>query len=289
MSDKSIEVNLQNALSKIHGQSYYERFAEINRVETRVNRKHANIVNLKNVNEPVTLIPIADIHLGSKNCNVEKLKKALSLVYDMPNCYTILLGDQTETATKTSIGLGIYDEEFGLKNQLKEVYMLMKPLAEQGKILGSLTGNHEMRLAYFAEVNPMELLAEKLEIDYFGYQGYISIHLGNQIYHIFAHHGVGAASTQAGKLNAMRKLNLVAEADLYLSGHSHARLYDYHIIHRINDETGLVEPRKRHYAICGSFLEYWGGYGEMKLLQPASTGVLAFVFHPDRHEIEVIV
>jgi UDP-2,3-diacylglucosamine pyrophosphatase LpxH len=287
--EERIEERLGTALGKLEDKSYAKRFAEINKMDMNFMKKKAKIVDLKDCKEPITIIPISDIHLGSKDCNIAKLEKALSLIYEMPNCYTILLRDHTETATKTSVGLGVYDEEFGLKEQMKLVYKLMKPLAEKGKILGSLTGNHEMRIAYHAEVNPTELLAERLGIDYFDYQGYISIHLGNQIYHIFAHHGAGAGCSPAGKLNAMRALNKIAQADIYLSGHTHGRMYDHDVLMKINDTTGNVEPTIRYYVVCGSFLEYWGGYAEMKMLTPSTTGVVALTLNPEEKNISVIL
>jgi hypothetical protein len=170
----------------------------------------------------------------------------------------------------------VYEEEFDFSEQLKRLFKMLKPLADNKKILGMITGNHEMRVAYSTSLNPVELIADELGVPYFGYQGYVTVKVGSQIYHLFLHHGAGGGCSPAGKLNAMRALNKVAIADVYLSGHTHGKLYDNDVLMSINDATGKVEPYIRHYIACGSFLEYWGGYAEMKLLSPSMTGACSF-------------
>lgn len=280
---------LKNTISSMEG--FKREFTTINKPGQFKSFKEVCIyppIEEDSIDSPVILVPLSDLHLGSKQCNTELIGQMIDLIMNTPNCYTVLLGDQSETATKQSIGLSVYDEAFDLKEQMRALYKMFLPLAREGKILGMLTGNHEMRVAYSTSLNPTELLAERLNVPYFAYSAYILLRVGDQAYKIFAHHGVGGGSTPSGKLNAMRKLNTVADADLYLSGHTHGKMYDNDIIMSINSETGIVEPRVRHYAVCGSFLEYWGGYAEMKCLPPADIGSLAFEFNPERKSIEVI-
>lgn len=286
-----VNKNIQSAIEKIDP-SFIDTptaktFRIINRPENTIIRKRVIVRNLGN--EPVIIIPLADIHLGNKGCNLEKLEQIVKLINETPNCYTILLGDLTETATKTSIGLGIFDEDFHIDVQLASVKKILKPLAEQGKILGALIGNHEMRLAYTVNLNPTYMICESLDIPYFGYQGYLSLAVGNQTYRILATHGKGNASTPQGKIAAVRKLVNIADADIYLMGHIHGRMYDNDIIHEMDEQSGTVVPRIRHYVVCGSFLEYWGTYAEMKLLSPAITGSVMLVLDPDIKDVRIIL
>lgn len=286
-----VNKNIQSAIEKIDP-SFIDTptaktFRIINRPENTIIRKRVIVRNLGN--EPVIIIPLADIHLGNKGCNLEKLEQIVKLINETPNCYTILLGDLTETATKTSIGLGIFDEDFHIDVQLASVKKILKPLAEQGKILGALIGNHEMRLAYTVNLNPTYMICESLDIPYLGYQGYLSLAVGNQTYRILATHGTGNASTPQGKIAAVRKLVNIADADIYLMGHVHGRMYDNDIIHEMDEQSGTVVPRIRHYVVCGSFLEYWGTYAEMKLLSPAITGSVMLVLDPDIKDVRIIL
>lgn len=288
---KIVNDNIESAVNKIDPQvidvSLGERLREINRVEnTHVSKR----VIVKDFGDrPITIIPISDIHLGNKGCNIDKFEQVLQLINETPDCYTILMGDQAETATKTSVGLGVYEEDFDIADQIRLLKIALAPLARQGKILGVLTGNHEMRISYAVKLNPAEMICEKLEIPYLGYQGYLSLKVGTQTYHIFASHGSSFGSSPTGKISAARQLNKVANADIYLSGHTHAKLYDQDVIFEINDETAMVEPVVRHYVACGSFMEYWGTYPEMKLLSPSMTGSVMIKLSPSAKDVQIIL
>jgi len=288
-----ISKKIETAVNKVNpillvdeGANLFDKFRAINRTEANITK---TVLVRKLGDKPITIIPISDIHLGNKGCNIDKFEQVLKFISDTPDCYTILLGDQTETATKTSVGLGLYEEDFDIKDQMKLLGKALVPLAKQGKILGMLTGNHEMRISYAVKLNPAEIIADELGVPYFGYQGYLSLQVGTQKYHIFAHHGVSNGTSPTGKITAIRQLNKVAQADIYLSGHTHAKLYDQDIIYTINDEKAIVEPTVRHYVACGSFVEYWGTYPEMKLLSPASTGSIMIKLNPTVKDVQIIL
>lgn len=238
---------------------------------------------------PITIVPISDVHLGSNQFNLRKFQETIDYILETPSCFTILLGDQAETATKSSVGLGVFEENMHIAEQIAMLYRMLKPLADAGKIIGVLTGNHEMRVACLTSLNPAELVADQLGVPYLGYQGYISLRVGEQTYGIVAFHGAGGGATPAGKLNAMRKMNRVALADLYISGHTHAKLTDHDILMEMNHETLMVERKKIHYAVCGSFLEYWNGYPEMKGLPAVETGCIEIKFEADEKYIKVTI
>lgn len=238
--------------------------------------------------KPIYIIPISDVHFGAFECNSHKLKAVIDLIQNTPNCYTILLGDLAETATKESVGMAMFGEDEHLPDQIKLLCNALKPLADQGKILGMLTGNHEMRVAQLIGINPMELVADKIGAPYLGFQGYIMVQVGTQKYKIMCHHGVGGGASMAGKVKSVERLASVAEADIHIAGHTHGLHYHYDHIMTFSDD-GQIVPRKRHYVVAGSFLEYWGGYAEMKLLQPSATGVAVIELLPDRKEVRVTI
>lgn len=291
----SIEQRLDQVLKKFGDVAanqvlYEKKFTEINRVSNTITEKEVAIFPSEGrFAEDITIIPISDIHLGCRGCNIRKLEQTIELISETPNCYTVLLGDASETATKTSVGMGVYDEEFDLRQQIRYLKKLMKPMAAGGKILGAVTGNHEMRVAYATSINPMEMLCENLDVPYFGFQGYLALKVGGNNYHILMHHGVGGGCTPAGKLNAMRKLNQVALVDLYMTGHTHGRAYDNDVLWRIDEESGIVVPFVRHYIVAGSYMEYWDGYAEMKALPPSMTGSVSIKLSAENRHINVFL
>jgi predicted phosphodiesterase len=270
-----VDANLKKAVDNIDPEivkaSFEDKVREINDINGSHVSKRATILTLED--RPIKIVPLSYIHLGSKACNIEKLEMVLRLIDETPDCYTILLGDQMETATKTSVGLAMFEEDFDLGDQMKVLKNILQPLADKGKIIGALTGNHEMRVSYSVKFNPVEIICEKLDIPYFGYQGYIVLKVGNQSYHVIVHHGSSSGSTPAAKIMAARQMTRVADADLYLSGHTHGKLHDADEFFRINEQTGFVEPYLKHYVVCGSYLEYWNSYPEMKGLAPSMTGI----------------
>lgn len=235
------------------------------------------------------IVPITDVHLGNRQTNVEYFKAFVKYILETPNCYTILNGDLAETATKISVGKGHFEESINLPEQLEGLKQILMPLAKAGKILGIGPGNHEERVANMIGINPMSMLAEKLDVPYFGYQGFFFFNLGEQSYSMVVHHGAGGGGSTGAKANASERMNKVcANADVYFSGHTHAKMYHPDKIF-IFDEKGSLVPKIRHYIVGGSFVEYFGGYPEMKALSPSITGLTRIEFRPEAKDVRVTV
>lgn len=235
----------------------------------------------------VTIVPISDAHLGHKNCKVDQLAQYFKMIDSVEDCYTVLLGDQAETATKTSVGLGMFEEKMHLPDQLEKLAEILHPLAQKGKVLGMIPGNHEFRIHKELGINPMEQLADMLDIDYMGHQGFLDLRVNGIPYQVMVFHGVGGGGSTGGKLNGLERLGNIAIADLYLAGHTHIRSYHDDCIYEIKD--GELVARKRYYVTCGSFLDYWNGYPEMKGLRPVNTGSVGVELRGDVKGIQVTI
>lgn len=235
------------------------------------------------------IVPITDVHLGSKHCNVQYFKAFIDYIMQVPNCVTILNGDLAETATKESVGAAMFEEEANIPEQLAVLHELLKPLADAGKILGMGPGNHEQRVENMIGINPMQILAEKLGVPYFGHQGFFNIVVNGISYKCTFHHGAGGGATPASKSAAAEKMNKVVMADLYFSGHTHGRQYHKDVIYTFDENSEELVPVIRTYVVGGSFLEYWGGYSEMKALAPSITGAVRIELRPDTKDIRVFI
>lgn len=236
----------------------------------------------------VIIVPINDLHLGHKECNIDLFRGYLDYIMETPNAVTILNGDLAETATKVSVGKGMFEESMNFPEQIKMLVELLTPLAEAGKILGCGPGNHEERIANMIGINPMEMLAEKLDVPYFGYQGYFRMTVGDQVYKVVAFHGSGGGSSSGAKTNSAEKMNkVIANADLYLSGHTHGRQSHSDLIFVMDETTETLVAQKRTYVVGGSFIDYWESYPEMKALPPALTGLVRIELRPEAKEIRV--
>lgn len=165
------------------------------------------------------------------------------------------------------------EQKFHAGEQRKWLIKKLRPLAEAGKIICGVVGNHEMRARKFYGDEPLMAVCDALEIDYCGYSAYIFIKVGNITYTICTSHGSGSGGTLGGKVNASTKASKVMLADLYLSGHSHTRSVAEDCIYLPNSQGELVRHR-RVYVVCGSTINYFDGYAEQMMLAPSHTGLV---------------
>lgn len=249
--------------------------------------KRIHVIEFEPVSDRIQIVPISDIHLGSINSNIPKLRDFINYVENTTDTYTVLTGDLGENATKSSIGLGVYEQRYDPETQIEVLEEELAPLAAKDKILGIQPGNHEQRINKKVSIDPMKILARNLDVTYLGYQGYFKWVVGGQIYHAMTYHGKSGAQTHGGKINAAHKLNRVANVDVYISGHTHILDESHDILVEIDDNTNELKYRKRYYVIAGSFLSYWGGYAEMKAYPIADQGAMRIDLYKDKHKIKI--
>lgn len=235
------------------------------------------------------LIPLGDWHNGLRSHNEPKLRRFLDFIAERPNHYTILIGDQLESATRVSVGRGIFEESYHYPDQKKRVVQLLRPLAEQGKILGIHGGNHEERIAIMTGADPAEEIADSLDVPFMGFQGYTAIHVGEQVYEMMSMHGRGNGTTKGGQVNAAERGNKTTLAELYLSGHTHSKHFTEDAYNVFDHRTGTIRTIRRCYVACGSFVEYWGSYAEYSAYQMQPTGAPRIELRADRHDFNVIL
>jgi hypothetical protein len=113
-------------------------------------------------NNSLVLCPIGDEHIGSKYFNEDALKKNIDWCLE-EGAYVILMGDELETATKTSVGAGVFEQSEIVEGQLEKTVKLYKPLADEKRILGNLVGNHEMRVFNHSGANLSKILSQLLD------------------------------------------------------------------------------------------------------------------------------
>lgn len=108
-----------------------------------VKEKLGRKVNLHKFDlEKQIIVLMGDEHIGSKFYNEYEHLKNVEWCYNN-NIPIILMGDEMETATKTSIGAGVFEQDDIVQEQLEKVVRIYKPLAKEGLILGNHIGNHE--------------------------------------------------------------------------------------------------------------------------------------------------
>lgn len=231
------------------------------------------------------VVPITDTHVGSLSFMHKKMKAYLDWIVATPGVYAVGLGDLAENATKTSVGLGMFEEEYHLEKQMEVITELLAPVAKAGKLLGLHRGNHEYRTAIATGLDPIKIVCKELDVPYLKDNAYHIWTVGDQEYRVVTAHGRSGSRTPGGKLNAIMRMRDVADADVYLMGHMHDRLY-YEDAPYTFDREGAGQ-RLRKYCVCGSLLSYFQTYAEMSIFSPVRQAWVLLDFHKQRKDVRI--
>jgi len=237
---------------------------------------------LKTDEKEIFLVPMGDMHIGHENFMKKRFERDIQWCINNHNVYVLGMGDYMEASTRDSFGL--FDQTEFINKQYETVFNYFKPLAENGRLLGLLMGNHEYRLIKNSGFDITKRLAKDLGVEYFKHAAYFQLKVNDMEYIIFAQHGYTGARTDGAKLNSLIKLQNQAIADIYMLGHSHDVLVKPKPIYRLNGEIGLHE---RFFVMSGSYLEHWGSYGQMKGYDPALIGSPRIKLHTEMYDISV--
>lgn len=102
----------------------------------------------------INIYGIGDKHIGSKECDIKRLKKQVSTILDDEYGYCVICGDLINNGLKNS-KTNTYQEVIQPAMQKELMYEIYKPLADNGKILAGVPGNHCERTVKEAGTNPM--------------------------------------------------------------------------------------------------------------------------------------
>jgi predicted phosphodiesterase len=238
----------------------------------------------------IRIVPIGDIHYGTKNCEVEKLKKLIEWVKNQKDTYVILMGDLCDY-------INLNDKRFDFSNldpaiagriddltrvQADEVIKMLKPISH--KILGSIEGNHEQVIHQRYHDNIQAYVCQKLKIKDLGATCFIKLHFtrrGSQERRrvtIYATHGHGSGRMIGGKVNNLVRLAMGIEADVYLMGHVHDLFGTSTIVISPAHTGEHIIQKKRVFGYTGTFYQSYkkdtDSYSERKGYAPNKVGVL---------------
>ena len=222
------------------------------------------------------LVCLSDSHIGDPFANEQAIMEQIRYIAETDNCYCILNGDLINNATKNSPSV-VYTETLSPMEQLVKVAMMLKPIAP--KVFAITQGNHERRTARDSGIDIARLIARELGLEerYSEGMAYIFLRFGDvgsrkhnkkQRYTILVTHGSGGGRTIGGKANRLSDLVSIADADLYLYGHTHQNMAFKEGFMRVDSCNDLVTRVDRLFVNAGAFLD-WGGYAEQAQYHPS--------------------
>ena len=218
------------------------------------------------------------MHFGDPLFSLKHAERHRDYLLNTPNAYTILCGDLCNTAIKSSKS-DVYKEINTPDDQWRWIANFFQPVADKGKILGMVTGNHERRIPTESGIDISRLIADKLHVPYRPEGMLIKISFGDgnnrmrgspYSYFIYFTHGYSGARTASAKaIKAERVANFI-HADCVILSHDHTS-NAAPIVYLLPDNrthlnangwtTGKIKAIRKLLVKSNAYIKF-GGYGE---------------------------
>lgn len=259
-----------------------------------------------NYGETINLVPIGDTHLGDINCDVKALKEQINWVLKKKNTYTILMGDLCNSIVASDSKR--YDPDTidpkynSLEKEFNGIIDLFQPLADKGKILASISGNHEGEIYKRHHFNISRQICKSLKVPYAGSAAFIKLKMlrneksGNKkntsSVTIFATHGYGGGRSMGAKVNKLGDLMSFLDFDIGLMGHNHTLQTSVHTKLAMSGAGKLIK-RKVLLANTGTFLHGWSDkvatYAERNCYPTEKIGVIKVIIDPETKDLHASI
>ena len=168
--------------------------------------------------EHLNIYPIGDVHIGSKEFDLELFKKWIETVKNDPNGVVVIIGDMMNMGLRNSKS-NVYEEQLSPMEQKELCYELLSPIAD--RIIGGCSGNHEYRAVKEVGCNPLYDVFCRMRIEdrYRENICFIKLTVGKQgknpnTYGVVLTHG-------SGKNKDEKWTYSVDGCDCFISGHTH--------------------------------------------------------------------
>lgn len=230
-------------------------------------------------NNGITIYPVSDLHIGDELFNEEVWTVFIKKVMSEENSYITIGGDMMNTALKNSV-TNIYESTMRPREQKDWLTEQLRPLAEKGKILAVVPGNHEFRSAKEVDANPLYDVCARLGIEHLYREnaGFFAIRMGdikgngkrNPTYTCCMLHGAGGGRKTGSGINRNEEFASTYEGiDLFIFGHTHKPLATKPNKIVFDSRNKQILERQTLVVISSAWLKY-GGYALKGMMNPAS-------------------
>lgn len=220
----------------------------------------------------IEIMALADWHWSDPQSDHDKIRADLNYIMSHDNCFCVLNGDLMDCAIASSVG-DTYGAQLSPMDELRVCVELFKPLAEKGKILCVLKGNHEARHYRTNGIDITELMCRQLGIEdrYSPTTALLFVRLGRLgsdqhfrkvAYTIHVSHGSGGGRKEGGKIQRLADMATIVDADIFVVGHSHLPALFKDRFARPCMANSSITYGTRLYVNTSAKLDY-GGYGEV--------------------------
>lgn len=213
--------------------------------------------------EGLTIYPLGDVHIGSKEFDLELFQKWIDTVKSDPFGAVVIIGDMMNMGLRTSKS-NVYEESLSPMEQKELCYELLYPITD--KIIAGCSGNHEYRAVKEVGMNPLYDVFCRLRIEdrYRENACFIKLTVGKQgnnpnTYGVVLTHG-------SSKSKDEKWTYAVDGCDCFISGHTHLGTHQpmgkirmdltHNKVKTVGYQHIVVMPFQRYggYAVRGKYM-----------------------------------
>lgn len=222
------------------------------------------LITHKFMSEPfINIYPLGDVHIGSKECDIELFKAWVEMVRQDPFGYAVIIGDMMNMGLRNSKS-NVYEETLSPMAQKEFCYELLSPIAD--KILAGCSGNHEYRAVKEVGMNPLYDVFCRMRIEdrYRENVCFLKLTVGKcgknpNTYGVVLTHG-------SSKKKDLDWTYSVDGADVFISGHTHLGTHQpcgkirmdltHETVKTVGYQHVVVLPFQQYggYAVRGKYL-----------------------------------
>lgn len=170
----------------------------------------------------LNVYPLGDVHIGSKEFNLELFNQWIEVVKNDPNGVVMIVGDIMNMGLRNSKS-NVYEERLSPMEQKELCYELLNPIAD--KIIAGCPGNHEYRSVKEVGTNPLYDVFCRMRIEdkYRENACFVKLTVGKcgknpNTYGIVLTHGSSKNKDEKWTYG-------VDGCDVFISGHTHDALH----------------------------------------------------------------
>jgi hypothetical protein len=228
----------------------------------------------------IELMHITDMQYGSKGFQRARFLEYRRWLLSSPDRFVLLGGDLIDAATVISVA-SPYDNTEEPIEQVDGVVDILRPLADAGRLLGYVGGNHERRtIKTFGDCG--RIIARELKVPYSRGVQLLDLRFGkHNPFKVSLWHGAGSARTKGAKAQMLHRFMHQADSQLYLVGHLHdvVILFDW----RQARIDGKIKLQKIAGCMSSSFQAFFNSYAETYAMSPSDTMMARCILDRDGH------
>ena len=247
----------------------------------------------------IKIYPVFDVHWGSPECMEQQFLDFVDRVLKEENSYVILGGDLLDNGIKQSVS-SIYKQRYMPGEAKRRMIEILKPLADNGKIICGTKGNHEHRSAKEVDDDIMLDIFSCLGIEHLYRENvcFVKIQLGKEqrncagdkrpVYVLTVCHGSGGGLLTGSSVNRSERFAYVFSGmmDALVVGHTHKPFTTQPGKIHIDPYNNKVSIKPFKVISATSWLA-WGGYAAQKMLLPTTHCLNSITLCGDHKDIIV--